>query len=424
MPTSLRLSVCLNAGPSKGQPQATLLVAPNTDAILQAAANKLRLKKKDVARAQLFVWRTGSELPRDASVEGEVENGDLLAIALGEPYAGPTKPRPQEPPVAGSGAAGSGGGGDASYELAGPFGLEGLPQPPQIRGADDTGRQYASLPELHREQAAGHEAFYAANDAWWDDDGYGGGDDEQAMIGDEGSEADVEHSRGLLDRVRAERPGLRLDRALDGGAGVGRVTKHVLLRRCERVTLLEPCGRWLKQARRYLGHKRASRCEFVCERLESHDAAEAALPRPSGGYSLIWLQWCLQYLVDGHVISALRRLAGLLAPQGVIVVKENRPRQRHKSEGARAEAPGAAPEEAAGGTAGAAEPPRSAECEAAECDEFLVDMPEGPNARFDVTRPDAHHRWLWSCAGLSVAHWEAWDEVGAWVLCPSLPSNP
>ena len=73
--------MCLNAGSSKGQPQATLLVAPNTDAILQAAANKLRLKKKDVARAQLFVWRTGSELPRGASVEGEVE---LLPL---DPYA-------------------------------------------------------------------------------------------------------------------------------------------------------------------------------------------------------------------------------------------------------------------------------------------------------------------------------------------------
>ena len=91
----LRVSVCLNAGPQKGHPQCSLVAPPSTEAILTAAANKLRLKKKEVGRARLFVWRTGYELPRNGEVEqGRVRNDDLLAIALGEPYAGPCKVEP------------------------------------------------------------------------------------------------------------------------------------------------------------------------------------------------------------------------------------------------------------------------------------------------------------------------------------------
>lgn len=74
------------------------------------------------------------------------------------------------------------------------------------------------------------------------------------------------------------------------GAGVGRVTKHVLLKRCERVCLLEPCDRWLSLARRYLGNKRSQRCSFVRSRIESFEP-------PRAEFDLIWVQWCFQYLV-------------------------------------------------------------------------------------------------------------------------------
>ena len=50
---------------------------------------------------------------------------------------------------------------------------------------------------------------------------------------------------------------------------------------------------------------------------------------------------------------------------------------------------------------------------------FQVDTPAGPHARYDVTRPDAHHRWLFRCAGLEVQDWEHWGETTAWVLGPT-----
>jgi len=193
------------------------------------------------------------------------------------------------------------------------------------------------------------------------------------MIGDTGSGEDVEHSRRLLDEVLAARPALRRRYVLDAGAGVGRVTKHVLLRRFDKACMLEPCSRWLKEARRYLGHRRADRCTLVNQGLE-----EYAMPR--GTYDLVWFQWCLQYLTDGAVVTALEGAGQALAPGGVVMVKENRSWQRGKEL------------------------------------QFQVDTPEGPNERYDITRPDDHHRWLFHCAGLVVDHWEHWDETTTWVL--------
>ena len=148
----LRVSVCLNAGPQKGHPQCSLVAPPSTEAILTAAANKLRLKKKEVGRARLFVWRTGYELPRNGEVEqGRVRNDDLLAIALGEPYAGPCK---VEPAAAAACEAGVSAADTGEVEA-----------PPLISGFDDSGVAYGSLHALWAEQARRHDEYAAANAA-------------------------------------------------------------------------------------------------------------------------------------------------------------------------------------------------------------------------------------------------------------------
>ncbi|KAL1525121.1 hypothetical protein AB1Y20_019993 [Prymnesium parvum] len=361
--SSVRLSVCLNASQSKGQSQAALLLpAPHsTEALLAAAANKLRLKKKEVERAQLYVWKTGVKLPRGQTCGHLLRNDDLIAISVGEAYAGPVALEGTSPSALASAPAVT---------------AERL-EAPVVVGRDDMGRSYDSLAELWEDQAVRYVEYYEANARWWDADGYGGSADEEAMIGDCRSEEDVAQSLEFLDAVRGSRPHLRLERALDGGAGVGRVTKHVLLRRCENVCLVEPCERWLKQARRYLGNKRAQRCSFVCERLEEY------VP-PVGAFDLVWVQWCLQYLVDAHVVIALSNLRRGLSAHGVILLKENRP-------------------------SGAGIDQRA----------FYVDMPHGQHQRYDVTRPDDHHRWLFSCAGLEVEHCAPYDEVNCWVLRPA-----
>ena len=63
-------------------------------------------------------------------------------------------------------------------------------------------------------QAREAAQFYAANDGCWDADGYAGATDEEAMIGDGGSEEDIEHSLRLLDALKARRPALAFGSAL------------------------------------------------------------------------------------------------------------------------------------------------------------------------------------------------------------------
>lgn len=386
--TTLRLSFCLNAGAKAGKPIATIAVTDlSTEALLTAASNKLRLKKKDVANAKLFLWckdaRGGTELPRGGT-ETSLRNDDLIAVSVGEAYTGPAAKKPAVDAQAAS----------SEEAAAAPPAAKQRRLPPLISGSDDSGRTFESLEALWLEQARHHARYYAANDEWWDADGYGGANDDEAMIGDGGSEEDAAHSLAFLDAVRQLRPEWRLRTAIDAGAGVGRVTKHVLLRRCDHVCLVEACERWLKQSRRYLGNKRASKCAFLHARLEDltlqHSLthkAQASVPQ----YDLVWVQWTLQYLVDAHAVSALRALAGCLGPGGVLILKENRP----------------CPQTGSGATSSEA---------------FRVDTPEGAHGRYDVTRPDAHHEWLFECAGLAVAHAErgcVHGEVTAWALVAS-----
>ena len=111
----VRVGVCLNAGPRRGQAEAVVLAAPEAEAILAAAANKLRLKKKDVSRAQLYVWSSGTQLARDgSSVVGSVRNGDLIAITVGEPYLGPVRSSSSGGSVRGTGDDGSAGAGSSA----------------------------------------------------------------------------------------------------------------------------------------------------------------------------------------------------------------------------------------------------------------------------------------------------------------------
>ncbi len=247
--------------------------------------------------------------------------------------------------------------------------------PPPIGGYDDAGRTYGSLDDLWAVQTAERDAFYAANDAWWANGGYGGSTDDAAMIGDDESAADVADSCRFLDGLLVRHPRAGRRAALDAAAGVGRVTKHVLLRRYESVHLVEACEEWSKQSRRYLGNKRCQACTFTRARLESYS------PRACS-YDLVWLQWALQYLTDADAVSALRHLAAALRPSGLLVLKENRP------------------------YGGASER------------RFQLDTPEGEHGRYDITRPDVHHRHLFSMAHLDVVECERCEETNYWVLRP------
>ena len=263
-----------------------------------------------------------------------------------------------------------------------------------ICGQDDNGRFYSCLEELWEVQERERASFYLANAAWWDDGGYGGGSVESAMIGDALSSVDVESSVGFLARLLQDRLLLqtsfikpveskRLLTALDAGAGVGRVTRNVLLPHCASVQLVEASPRWVELSREYVSdaaEAHGCKCAFSTSRLEEYLPAK-------GAYDLIWVQWSLQYLTDADVIRTLEQLgqglreASTTWPAGVLIVKENTPYRPHTNHAC-----------------------------------FKMTTPEGPARRYDMVRPKAHHQALFERARMSVVECEPCDETCVWTL--------
>jgi hypothetical protein len=335
-----------------------------------------------------------------------------------------------------------------------------------IKGSDDAGVFYNNHDELRHVQNSRREEFYKANAMYWSTGGYGGLTDEEAMIGDAGGIQDGEEGLLFLDKLLAlaeassaltssssnlnnnknknpkknldatknQQPQqgknksnptewltvndflkvtssssaaaahnkYRLDHAVDLGAGVGRITKHILLKRYSTVRLVEADGGWSKRSKVYLGRKRAARCTFDNSRLDelthgnvmnwnaSNGATENSSSSSSsggngggGGADLIWIQWTLQYLTDDDVVDCLHVIAGgLRHGTGILVVKENRPYGMARE------------------------------------DRFQMEVPNGSNDnhRYDITRSDFHHRYLFQLAGLQVVVVERGVETNTYAL--------
>ena len=150
-------------------------------------------------------------------------------------------------------------------------------------GFDDMGTTFESLAKLSEWQDENRLALYAANVVYWDDSGAAGTSDEVAMTGDGEGSADIADSHRFLLALLVRMPQLRPSSGLDAGAGVGRVTKHLLLRHCSTVHLVESSDPWCTRSRRYLGKKLVKRCTFTRSRLEEF------IPR-GRSTDLIWVQ--------------------------------------------------------------------------------------------------------------------------------------
>ncbi|CAH8833807.1 unnamed protein product [Trichobilharzia szidati] len=105
--------------------------------------------------------------------------------------------------------------------------------------------------------------------------------------------------------------------ALDCGAGIGRVTKQLLLPRFSIVDMVELTQSFLDQTEEYIGPTDFPRVgERFCMGLQEFTP-------PTGRYDLIWIQWVLGHLSDLALLAFLKRCAHGLSPGGVIVIKEN-----------------------------------------------------------------------------------------------------
>jgi len=128
--------------------------------------------------------------------------------------------------------------------------------------------------------------------------------------------ADVKGSNAFLDALSSVRPSLKFERVADCGAGIGRVTKHLLLPRCGVVDLVEQSPRLINAAPAYVGEIGRDRMNLLTVGLQNF------APEPNT-YDIIWIQWVIGHLHDLDFISFFRRCAAGLRPGGVIILKDN-----------------------------------------------------------------------------------------------------
>eukprot|EP00929_Paragymnodinium_shiwhaense_P007139 TRINITY_DN111087_c0_g1_i1.p1 TRINITY_DN111087_c0_g1~~TRINITY_DN111087_c0_g1_i1.p1 ORF type:complete len:759 (-),score=227.26 TRINITY_DN111087_c0_g1_i1:34-2310(-) len=183
-------------------------------------------------------------------------------------------------------------------------------------------KKIAALGKLRKANAAFKwssevtSGWYERNMQFWGNEA----DNVDGMTGGGVSKADLEFSKPIMAQL-ASRCGSAADgrfaRALDVGAGIGRVAKAILQPHCDRIDLVEPIPKHLEAAKRDL--KEGSwPGEFILGALQDFVAPKDAK------YDLVWCQWLLMYIVDADVIAFLKRVADqLLAPAGILVVKEN-----------------------------------------------------------------------------------------------------
>ncbi|KAI8318365.1 DUF858-domain-containing protein [Martensiomyces pterosporus] len=131
---------------------------------------------------------------------------------------------------------------------------------------------------------------------------------------------DVHDSLEFMSKLRAD-PALNFGSryACDCGAGIGRVTKHFLLKEFDSVDLVEQNEDFLNEAQSsYLRNEKAS------GRVGTLFPVGLQKFTPENGrYDVIWCQWVLSHLTDQDLADFLKRCTQGLAPGGLICVKEN-----------------------------------------------------------------------------------------------------
>ncbi|CAK1549857.1 unnamed protein product [Leptosia nina] len=129
------------------------------------------------------------------------------------------------------------------------------------------------------------------------------------------SDVDITGSVQFLNNLflLENRPGT--DVALDCGAGIGRITKHLLAPRFERVDVIEPDKKFLVELLNFVGEEKNKVGTLYHNSLQDF--------QPEKKYDIIWNQWVLGYLKDEDLVSYLIKCSDSLSKNGIIVVKEN-----------------------------------------------------------------------------------------------------
>lgn len=131
------------------------------------------------------------------------------------------------------------------------------------------------------------------------------------------SRVDLQSSKNFLAKLgiggkkKAKAPdGGKVDRSVDCGAGIGRITEGLLSSIAHTVDIVEPVAKFSEKL-----HGRPGVGHIYNVGLENWT--------PTEEYDLIWTQWCLGYLTDSQLVVYLERCKRGLKEGGFVVVKDN-----------------------------------------------------------------------------------------------------
>jgi protein N-terminal methyltransferase len=122
-------------------------------------------------------------------------------------------------------------------------------------------------------------------------------------------EDDIRESKAFLESL----PSVGRERALDCGAGIGRVSKYLLCPLFQTTDVMERSPQMLAEAKAALPPDSVG--EFLAESIEQ------AVLRYT--YDVIVMQWVAAYLEDDDLTSFLSRCKTALKPNGVVFIKDN-----------------------------------------------------------------------------------------------------
>lgn len=128
---------------------------------------------------------------------------------------------------------------------------------------------------------------------------------------------DVRGSQYFLKDIFKMKPSPNRKYALDCGAGIGRVTKHVLIEFFDKIDMVEQDQNFVNSSREYLGNTCSNNVECIFNEGLQDFTPEA------NKYDVIWCQWVLGHLENDDLIKFFQRCIKGLGKNGVLILKEN-----------------------------------------------------------------------------------------------------
>lgn len=126
---------------------------------------------------------------------------------------------------------------------------------------------------------------------------------------------DIQFSKQFLTQVFKTKPSPGRTYACDCGAGIGRITKNLLLQFFDTIDLVEQDTQFCEKARTSL-EKSGHLGKVYNQGLQDFEPERER-------YDVVWIQWVLGHLKNDHFIYFFRRVIQSLRKNGMIIVKEN-----------------------------------------------------------------------------------------------------